>query len=99
MPITVRWKFGEELAGVRAFPDGLAFQSPAAIPVGQIVELTLCGGSISVDAEIVECTSILDALGGFLIRARYHETSQEMRELLVGELRRHLCQDEEDSTA
>ena len=87
IPIIVRLKYGAELNGMQVFQDGVAFHSPTPIPVGKLVELILCGGSILVDAEIVECVPLTSQPAEFGIRARYHEASEDMRELIAHEVR------------
>ena len=93
LPIVVRMKFGDELFGMKVHADGVTFHSPSPIPVGKMVELILCSGTLVVDAEIVECNSIIDALGGFAINARYLQTSGDMRALITAELNRTITSD------
>lgn len=88
-PLVVRMKYGEELNGMRPHEDGVSFHSPSPIPEGREVELILCRGTVLVDAEIVECRPILDALGGFAVRARYVHASDDLRNLITEEVRRH----------
>ena len=85
IPIAVRMQFGDE--------DGVTFHSTSPIPVGKTVELILCGGAIVVDAEIVECDPIIDALAGFAIRTRYAQSSADMRALITEELTRQMAQE------
>ena len=89
MPMVVRLKYGEELAGMEAHRDGVTFLSPNPIPVGRIVELILCGGSILVDAEIKSCEASADGVGEFVISAEFEHTSSEMRQLIADEITRH----------
>jgi hypothetical protein len=88
VPIVVRLKYGAELNGMQVHQDGVAFHSPSPIAVGKLVELILCGGSILVDAEIIECVQLSGQPAGFGIRAKYHEASDDMRELIAHEVRR-----------
>ena len=46
-----------------------------------------------VDAEIVECDPIIDALAGFAIRTRYAQSSADMRALITEELTRQIAQE------
>ena len=89
VPIIVRMKYGSELNGIRSHEDGVSFHSSSPIPEGKMVELILCGGTILVDAEIVECRPIIDSLGGFALRAKYVHASEDMRELIAEEVGRH----------
>ena len=90
VPIVVRMKYGEELKGLKSSEDGISFHSPSPIPVGKVVELILCAGTILVDAEIAECEPILDELGGYSVRANYLQASRDMRNLISEEVRRHM---------
>jgi hypothetical protein len=96
VPIVVRLKYGEELEGMHVSEDGVQFDSPTPIPVGKLVELILCGGSILVDARIVECRPLTAEGTGFRIRAQYHGTSKDMRELIAHEVRRALTEHGKD---
>lgn len=90
VPIVVRMKYGEELKSLKSSADGISFHSPSPIPLGKVVELILCAGTILVDAEITECQPILDNLGGYAVSAAYLQASPDMRHLISEEVRRHM---------
>lgn len=87
--ITLRTKLGEELEGLEAYRDGITFRARRLMPGGKIVELVIAE-TILMEAEVVGCASLPGNIGGYLIRARFHNTSQAMSELICAELSRLL---------
>ena len=83
--VTVGSRSGEELEGLEAHPDGVSFRSPRPILGGEVIQLIL-HQTILVDAQVVGCAPLSTREGGYWVRARFHETSQELNGLIYKEL-------------
>ena len=87
--IALRTKLGEELEGLEAYRDGITFRARRPMPGGKIVDLVIAE-TILMEAEVVGCASMPEKIGGFMIRARFYNTSQSVSELICAELSRLL---------
>lgn len=85
LPVGVRATMGEEMVGMEIFEDGLSFRSAYPYPCGKTLELILCKGAIVVDAEVLNCQSLPDERGGFVVRARYVDATREIQQLVCRE--------------
>jgi len=86
MVVGIRPLNAEEMTGLEMYEDGISFRSPHPMDGGKMVEVVLCHGKLVMEAEISHCKPLHDDQGGFVVRARFLNPSQEISNLLCEEL-------------
>lgn len=85
--VAIRTKVGDDLEGLEASGDGISFRSPEPLQGGQVIELVICH-ALLVEAKVVGCTLMPGETDSYWVRARFHETSPALNELICKELNR-----------
>lgn len=85
--VGVRTHIGDDLEGLEAYGDGISFRSPEPLEGGRLIELVICH-AILVEAKVVGCTLMPGETGSYWVRARFHQTSPALNQLLCEELTR-----------
>jgi len=87
--VVVRTRDGDSLDGVAVYGDGISFRTTQPMMGGKVVELVVCS-TFLFEAEVVGCAPLPRSLGGYLIRARFHEISPAMIDVIRNEINRLL---------
>ena len=85
--VVVRTREGESLDGVAVHGDGISFRTTRPMTGGKVVELVVCS-TFLFEAEVVGCAPLPISVGGYLIRARFHEISPAMTDVIRNEINR-----------